>query len=77
MVVAPDLPPLPAAAGPPARSPQATAAAYEFAARHPEVLSYVPCFCGCRRQGHGAASDCFVAGRGRDGKVQWEAHGMG
>ena len=22
---------------------------YEFAARHPEVLHYVPCFCGCER----------------------------
>src|SRR5262247_2475131 len=27
-------------------------ASYEFAARHPEVLNYIPCFCGCERAGH-------------------------
>src|SRR5215471_18863849 len=27
-------------------------ATYEFAARHPEVMKYVPCFCGCGRMGH-------------------------
>ena len=27
-------------------------AAYSFAAEHPEILSYVPCFCGCERAGH-------------------------
>lgn len=25
---------------------------YEFAARRPNVLHYVPCFCGCRSAGH-------------------------
>ena len=24
---------------------------YEFAARHPEVLQYMPCYCGCERLG--------------------------
>ena len=35
-------------------------AAYQFAAEHPEVLSYVPCFCGCERGGHRGNDDCFV-----------------
>ena len=40
------------------------------AAKHPEVLSKVPCFCGCENRGHRHNDDCFVAARdarGRDG----------
>ncbi len=29
------------------RSTEVVTAAYKFAAEHPEILSYVPCFCGC------------------------------
>src|SRR5262245_60666706 len=46
------LPPLPDSGSPPARSPEVVQAVYEYAARHPEVLHYVPCFCGCERHGH-------------------------
>jgi hypothetical protein len=51
-------------------------AAFEFAARHPEVLEYVPCFCGCERQGHKGNDDCFVRSRDREGNVEWEPHGL-
>ncbi len=51
--------------------------AYEFAARRPEVLKYVPCFCGCEQGGHKGNADCFVSGRDAKGKVtDWEMHGM-
>jgi hypothetical protein len=51
---------------------------YEFAARHPEVLSYVPCYCGCERGGHKANHDCFVKARAANGRItEWDAHGMG
>jgi hypothetical protein len=51
---------------------------YEFAARHPEVLSYVPCYCGCERIGHTANHDCFVKSRAANGRItEWDAHGMG
>src|SRR5947209_15261996 len=39
------LPPLPTQAYAPPRPPDVVRAAYVFAAEHPEVLSYVPCFC--------------------------------
>lgn len=53
-------------------------AAYEFAALHPEVLKYVPCYCGCERSGHQHNESCFVASRDPDGRVTaWDAHGMG
>ena len=48
-----------------------------FAAEHPEVLTYVPCFCGCERSGHRGNEDCFVKSRAANGDVsQWEPHGM-
>jgi hypothetical protein len=51
---------------------------YEFAARHPEVLQYVPCYCGCESRGHGGNHDCFVKRRAADGRVlEWDPHGSG
>jgi len=51
--------------------------AYEFAARHPEVMKYVPCFCGCERAGHKDNHDCFVSARDSKNKVTaWEPHGL-
>ena len=59
------------------RSPEVITAAYKFAAEHPEILTYVPCFCGCERNGHRGNEDCFVASRAPNGDVQaWEEHGM-
>src|SRR6185436_4985515 len=59
------------------RSPEVITAAYKFAAEHPEILTYVPCFCGCERSGHSGNEDCFVKSRAPNGDVtQWEPHGM-
>jgi hypothetical protein len=71
------LPPLPKVSYPLPRSPQVIEAVYAFAARHPEVLHYVPCFCGCQRSGHKDNDDCFIKGRDAKGRPEWEAHGMG
>jgi Protein of unknown function with PCYCGC motif len=71
------LPPLPFSGFPPARPVEVVTAAYKFAAEHPEVLAYVPCYCGCERSGHRGNDDCFVAARTPSGDVRdWEPHGM-
>jgi hypothetical protein len=50
--------------------------AHIFAADHPEVASYVPCYCGCGSMGHKNNADCFVDGRDKQGKVtSWVPHG--
>jgi hypothetical protein len=73
----PTLPPLPAQNYPPPRPIDVVRAAYVFAAEHPEVLSYVPCFCGCERGGHRGNEDCFVSRRDENGDVTaWEPHGL-
>ena len=72
-----DFPPLQLPAYPLSRSPEMITAAYRFAAEHPEILSYVPCFCGCERGGHRGNEDCFVQKRGANGDVtEWTEHGM-
>ncbi len=59
------------------RAPEVVRAAYEFAAYNPDILEYVPCFCGCETAGHERNADCFVASRNEDGSVaEWENHGM-
>jgi len=71
------LPPLPFQAYAPPRPMETVRAVYQFAAEHPEVLSYVPCFCGCERGGHRGNDDCFVKARNAQGDVtEWEPHGL-
>lgn len=73
-----DLPPLPIVQFAAPRPSEVIRSAYEFAAAHPEVLDYVPCFCGCENFGHRSNHDCFVDHRSADGKVTaWDAHGIG
>ena len=72
-----NLPPLPFGTGAPARPIEVVRAVHRFAAEHPEVLTYVPCYCGCEHQGHRGNEDCFVTARDAKGDVQeWEPHGM-
>lgn len=70
-------PPMPTQAYAPPRPMNVVRDAYMFAAEHPEILSYVPCFCGCERGGHKGNHDCFVANRSENGDVtEWEPHGL-
>ncbi len=71
------LPPIPFRGYAPPRPPEVVTAAFHFAAEHPEVTSYVPCFCGCQQAGHKGNHDCFVRSRAANGDVlEWEEHGV-
>jgi hypothetical protein len=72
-----NLPPLPFGPRDPLpRPPQVVAQVFQFAAEHPEILAYVPCFCGCDHMGHKGNDDCFVKARAANGDVlAWEPHG--
>ncbi len=72
------LPPFPELSVEPPRPMAAIQQVYEFAALHPEVLQYVPCYCGCEREGHTGSHDCFVKTRASNGRVtEWNTHGIG
>ena len=72
-----DLPPIPFQGYAPPRPVEVVTAAFQFAAEHPEVASYIPCFCGCQQGGHKGNTDCFVRSRAQNGDViEWEPHGL-
>jgi hypothetical protein len=47
---------------------------YAFAARNAETLRFIPCYCGCRREGHESALNCFVKGLTPQGLPIWNDH---
>lgn len=51
--------------------------AYRFAAEHPEVLQYVPCYCRCEEVGHRNDWDCFIDSISPEGRVQIDRMGLG
>jgi hypothetical protein len=58
------------------RPPDVIRKTYQFAADHPDVLRYMPCFCGCNMSGHTSNADCFVKSRAKNGDVTaWQEHG--
>jgi hypothetical protein len=72
------MPPIPSPGFSPGRPVDVTRAVYKFAAEHPEVLKYVPCYCGCESTGHGHNESCFVKRRDAKGNVlEWDTHGYG
>lgn len=51
---------------------------YAYAASHPDVLRYMPCFCGCGQQeGHRSVLDCFIQGHDLLGRPAYNPHGAG
>ena len=48
---------------------------YVFASMHPEILSWIPCYCGCYRPHngriHGSVKDCFLV---NDEPLVYERH---
>jgi Protein of unknown function with PCYCGC motif len=71
-------PPIPNPGFAPGRPLDQTRAVYEFAGQHPEILKYVPCYCGCESSGHPHNESCFVKRRDAGGQVlEWDPHGYG
>jgi len=50
--------------------------AYRFAAEHPEVLGYMPCYCRCEDVGHISTWDCFIDEITPQGFVQIDKMGV-
>ena len=49
--------------------------AYAYALGHPEVLQYIPCYCGCGNKGHTSNQDCFIDQRLPAGRVVYDPMG--
>ncbi|MGM0921515.1 MAG: PCYCGC motif-containing (lipo)protein [Bacillota bacterium] len=49
---------------------------YAAAAKHEELLSYMPCYCGCGESaGHKDNGNCFIKERKENGVIVWDDHG--
>jgi hypothetical protein len=53
---------------------QATQAAYAFAIARPDVVEWLPCYCGCGAMGHMSNLDCFIKPT-EGAPVVFEEHG--
>ena len=52
------------------------ALAYQFALDRPDVMLWMPCYCGCGgHSGHRNARDCFVKATSSPGNIQFDEHG--
>jgi hypothetical protein len=48
---------------------------YQLAVANPEILSQIPCYCGCRAA-HKNVKECFVREVKLDGTVDWDDMGL-
>ncbi len=48
--------------------------AYAFALARPDVLQWLPCYCGCEGMGHRSNLDCFFQRREVKGTYTYEEH---
>ena len=60
-----------------AAAPPVVREAYRFAIANPEVLSKIPCYCGCGAMDHDSNLDCFVESIEPDGSIVFGDHALG
>lgn len=51
--------------------------AYQFAAANPDVMTQIPCYCGCGSMGHTSNYSCYISSVGADGTVTYDNHALG
>ena len=52
----------------------ATEEAYAFAISHPQIVAWMPCYCGCEAMGHGSNLDCYFKHGQPGDKPVFEEH---
>ncbi len=58
-------------------APATVLQAYQFAVANPEVMTEIPCYCGCGAMGHTSNYACYVSGHEPDGSVIFDTHALG
>lgn len=56
------------------RANAATEEAYAFAIQHPQIVGWMPCFCGCEAMDHGSNLDCYFKPGQPGDKPVFEEH---
>jgi len=58
-------------------APVAVQEAYQFNVANPDVMTQIPCYCGCGSMGHTSNYSCYVSAVGADGQVSYDTHALG
>jgi hypothetical protein len=57
-------------------APEDVRMAYQFAMDHPDIMMWMPCYCGCGgHAGHKSAKNCFIKESSTADNVQFDEHG--
>jgi len=58
-------------------APVSVQQAYQFTVANPDVMSQIPCYCGCGSMGRTSTYSCYVSGEDANGKVNYDTHALG
>ena len=59
------------------QAPLTVQQAYRFNVANPDVMTQLPCYCGCGSMGHTSNYSCYVSSVDADGKVTYDTHALG
>ncbi len=59
------------------QAPENVQEAYRYALANQDVLSQIPCYCGCGGVAHTSNLDCYVAEISTDGTIAFDYHALG
>jgi len=51
--------------------------AYQFNVANPDVMTQIPCYCGCGSMGHTSNYSCYVTDVAANGKISYDTHALG
>ena len=58
-------------------APVSVQQAYQFAFANPDVMTQLPCYCGCGSMGHTSNYSCYVSSVDANGTITYDAHALG
>ena len=58
-------------------APVSVQQSYQFAFANPDVLTQLPCYCGCGAMGHTSNYSCYVSNVDASGTITYDAHALG
>ncbi len=58
-------------------APVAVRQAYQFNVANPDVMTQIPCYCGCGSMGHTSNYSCYVSSVDANGKINYDTHALG
>ena len=58
-------------------APVSVQQAYQFAFANPDVMTQIPCYCGCGAMGHTSNYSCYVESVDAAGQPKFDGHALG